>query len=325
MAERRRPRRGRLRGRDGGRAAAPPPALRAAPRDRARGRRARGWTTVHPRTRVPLELEPYDPADAGRRRDRRLPARRRRAGRGGAAGARRARGRPVGRLPPARPATYSEWYGEHGAPELFGDAVYGLPELHRDEIRGADLVANPGCYPTAAILALAPLARAGLLGDVVIDAKSGVSGAGREPTPRQALRDRRRERHAVQGRRPPPHGRRSSRSSAARAITFIPHLVPLSHGELVSCYVTPARAGRRTRRSTATPTRDEPWVEVVDRPARHAGGARDELLPHLAARRRAHGAPDRVRHDRQPLEGHLVAGRPEPQPDVRLRRDGGAC
>ena len=71
--------------------------------------------------------------------------------------------------------------------------------------RGADLVANPGCYPTAAILALAPLARAGLLGDVVIDAKSGVSGAGREPTHEQALRLRRRERHAVQGRPPPPH------------------------------------------------------------------------------------------------------------------------
>ena len=56
--------------------------------------------------------------------------------------------------------------------------VYGLPELHRDAIAGADLVANPGCYPTAALLALAPLARAGLIGDVVIDAKSGVSGAG---------------------------------------------------------------------------------------------------------------------------------------------------
>jgi N-acetyl-gamma-glutamyl-phosphate reductase len=56
---------------------------------------------------------------------------------------------------------YEDWYGPHGAPELFGRAVYGLPELHREDIAGADLVANPGCYPTAALLALAPLARAG--------------------------------------------------------------------------------------------------------------------------------------------------------------------
>ena len=76
-------------------------------------------------------------------------------------------------------AVYEEWYRPHPAPELLGDAVYGLPEHYRDEIAGASLVANPGCYPTAAILGLAPLARAGMISDVVIDAKSGVSGAGR--------------------------------------------------------------------------------------------------------------------------------------------------
>src|SRR5262245_17229484 len=75
--------------------------------------------------------------------------------------------------------TYGQWYGEHGAPELIPEAVYGLPELHREAIAGADLVANPGCYPTASVLALAPLAGAGLIEDVVIDAKSGVSGAGK--------------------------------------------------------------------------------------------------------------------------------------------------
>ncbi|MBU6338290.1 MAG: N-acetyl-gamma-glutamyl-phosphate reductase, partial [Acidobacteria bacterium] len=75
---------------------------------------------------------------------------------------------------------YEEWYVPHTAPELIGEAVYGLPELYREQIRGAGLVANPGCYPTAALLALAPVA--GQLRDVVIDAKSGVSGAGREPT-----------------------------------------------------------------------------------------------------------------------------------------------
>ena len=76
-------------------------------------------------------------------------------------------------------ATYERHYGPHGAPELLDGAVYGLPELNREQIRKAGLVAGPGCYPTAALLALAPLAEAGLIKDVVIDAKSGVSGAGR--------------------------------------------------------------------------------------------------------------------------------------------------
>src|SRR5437660_5316061 len=77
------------------------------------------------------------------------------------------------------PAVYELWYREHPVPTLLPDAVYGLPERYREEISGADLVANPACYPTAALLALAPLARAGLLADVVIDAKQGISGAGR--------------------------------------------------------------------------------------------------------------------------------------------------
>ena len=80
------------------------------------------------------------------------------------------------------PQTYERWYGEHGAPGLFGHAVYGLPELYRDQLRDAHIAANPGCFPTAAVLALAPLARAGLIDDVVIDAKTGVSGAGRGAT-----------------------------------------------------------------------------------------------------------------------------------------------
>ena len=75
--------------------------------------------------------------------------------------------------------TYERWYGEHPAFDLVADAAYGLTELNRDRIREAELVANPGCYPTATVLALAPLARAGLIEDVVVDAKSGVSGAGR--------------------------------------------------------------------------------------------------------------------------------------------------
>ena len=75
--------------------------------------------------------------------------------------------------------TYERTYGAHSAPELVGDAAYGLTELHREKIAGAKLVANPGCYPTAALLALAPLAEAGLIAEVA-SAASGVSGAGRE-------------------------------------------------------------------------------------------------------------------------------------------------
>src|SRR6185437_5424024 len=87
------------------------------------------------------------------------------------------------------PADYPRWYHfEHSAPDLLALAVYGLPELHRAELSalaGAEtvIVGAPGCYPTATILALAPLAREGLIGDLVVDAKSGVSGAGREAKP----------------------------------------------------------------------------------------------------------------------------------------------
>jgi N-acetyl-gamma-glutamyl-phosphate reductase len=162
-------------------------------------------------------------------------------------------------------ATYQEWYGEHGAPEHVGSAVYGLPELHRDEIRDAQLVANPGCYPTAAILALAPLAREGLLGDVVIDAKSGVSGAGREPSHGKhfVTVDETVTPYKVGAHRHTPEIEQELGDGVM--VTFTPHLVPLSHGELVSCYVRPARevdAAALYREAYA----DEPWVEVVDGP-----------------------------------------------------------
>ena len=80
------------------------------------------------------------------------------------------------------PAAYKKWYNhEHTAPELLEKAVFGLPEVYRDRIAGADLVANPGCYPTSVILGLRPLAAAGAIagGRVIVDSKSGVSGAGR--------------------------------------------------------------------------------------------------------------------------------------------------
>ena len=139
------------------------------------------------------------------------------------------------------PAVYGRWYREHEAPELLGEAVYGLPELYREEIRGASLVANPGCYPTASLLALAPLARAGLIDDLVIDAKSGVSGAGRAATEKThfVTVDENLSAYGVPRHRHIPEIEQELAMLGADVrITFIPHLVPLDQGELVSCYVT---------------------------------------------------------------------------------------
>src|SRR5919108_527461 len=162
---------------------------------------------------------------------------------------------------------YEDWYGAHRAPELFGSGVYGLPELHRDEIPGADLVANPGCYPTAALLALAPLAREGLISDVVIDAKSGVSGAGREPTrtTHYISADENLSPYKVEGHRHTPEIEQELDGLGNRVtVTFVPHLVPLAQGELVSCYVRPARDvddGDLAELYDAAYAR-EPWVEL---------------------------------------------------------------
>ncbi len=214
-------------------------------------------------------------------------------------------------------ATYEEWYGDHGAPELIGEAVYGLPELHREEIRAARLVANPGCYPTAAILALAPLARAGLLGNVIIDAKSGVSGAGREPSHGKhfVTVDETVTPYKVGAHRHTPE----IEQELGVPVTFTPHLVPRLTRRAGLVLRHPGRRGRR-RRAVPRRLRGRAVGRGRRRTAGHAGGPRDELLPHLRARRPAHGRGDRVRHDRQPLQGNLLAGRAEPQPDVRARR-----
>jgi N-acetyl-gamma-glutamyl-phosphate reductase len=165
-------------------------------------------------------------------------------------------------------ASYEQWYGEHGAPELLGDAVYGLPELHRAAIAGAQLVANPGCYPTAAILALTPLARAGLLGDVIIDAKSGVSGAGREPSQAKHFVsvDETVTPYKVGAHRHTPEIEQEL--GGGTRLTFTAHLVPLAHGELISAYVSPARPTdlAEVRGLYAAAYDGEPWVEVVDGP-----------------------------------------------------------
>ena len=138
-------------------------------------------------------------------------------------------------------AVYEEWYRPHPEPALLADAVYGLPERYRERIRGAKLVANPGCYPTATLLALAPLARAGLIEDVVIDAKSGVSGAGRAPTDKThfVTVDENFVAYGVPRHRHTPEIEQELAVLGADVrVTFTPHLLPLDQGELVSCYVT---------------------------------------------------------------------------------------
>ncbi|NLG83815.1 MAG: N-acetyl-gamma-glutamyl-phosphate reductase [Firmicutes bacterium] len=135
------------------------------------------------------------------------------------------------------PGTYTEWYGKpHTCPDLTTGAAYGLPELWRTEIKDAKIVGNPGCYPTAALLALAPLAAAGLIDPetIVIDAKSGYSGAGRQPVEgyqfAEAFGDFRayglpRHRHL-----PEIEGGLARFFGREIKVTFIPHLVPMARG-----------------------------------------------------------------------------------------------
>ena len=165
-------------------------------------------------------------------------------------------------------SVYEETYGDHAAPELLGDAVYGLPELHRDEVRGARLVANPGCYPTAAILALAPLAEAGLVEDAVISAASGVSGAGRVAGDRFHFVsvDENFTPYGIEGHRHLPEI--VQELDGAERVTFVPHLVPLDQGLMTSCFVSPSREvdAEELVRIYAERYEGEPFVEVVEVP-----------------------------------------------------------
>jgi N-acetyl-gamma-glutamyl-phosphate reductase len=177
--------------------------------------------------------------------------------------------------------TYEKWYGPHGDPDLLQNAVYGLPEVYRQRIAEGELIANPGCYPTAALLALAPLAEAGLIDSVVIDAKSGVSGAGSGAGEGMSFVSRTENAgpYALGGHRHLPEieqelqrAASASRPGAARfeagSVVFIPHLLPVDQGLLASCYVDLAEPTDQEAldRLFAERYRDEPFVEVVDAP-----------------------------------------------------------
>jgi N-acetyl-gamma-glutamyl-phosphate reductase len=167
--------------------------------------------------------------------------------------------------------TYAQWYGhEHRAPKLQGEAVYGLTEFYRKEITAARLVACPGCYPTAALLALVPLARAKLIDvdDIVIDAKSGVTGAGRGLKQNTLFSEAGEglSPYSVGTHRHAPEIEQEVGLAAGSKVTlnFTPHLIPMSRGELCTSYVKLNGASADDLRAALERTyRDEPFVHVA--------------------------------------------------------------
>ena len=171
-------------------------------------------------------------------------------------------------------AAYEQWYGTHPRPDLLDDAVYGLTELHRERIAAAAIVANPGCYPTASLLALAPLARAGVIADVVIDAKQGISGAGRvfDETTHLSIAGENIVPYKVAAHRHTPEIEEQLRAldpaHPELRVQFQAHLVPLDQGEMASCYVTTTRpvSAEELRGLYVDAYAAEPFVELVAQP-----------------------------------------------------------
>ncbi len=196
------------------------------------------------------------------------------------------------------PSVYQSWYGRsHDAPDLLAEAVYGLSEVHAGEIARARLVACPGCYPTAALLALLPLVVDGLIDpdDIAIDAKSGVSGAGRA-LKQNALFCEAGEGlspYAVGAHRHGPEIDQEIGRAAGRPVVvgFTPHLVPMSRGELVTCHValsggaSPADLRARLERRYA----DAPFAHVMPEGAypatQHVRGSNQFIVNAFADRR----------------------------------------
>ena len=177
---------------------------------------------------------------------------------------------------------YATWYGApHPAPQLLERAVYGLTEWNRHALRDAALVANPGCYPTASLLAITPFAGAALLaGDVIVDAKSGISGAGRQAGADYLFTEltESTRAYALAGHRHQPEIEQGLAAAGSTCpVTFVPHLVPQSRGLLATCYLSFSRdldddaiAGLLHDAYDA-----EPFVHVVDAPpaTKHATGS----------------------------------------------------
>jgi N-acetyl-gamma-glutamyl-phosphate reductase len=161
---------------------------------------------------------------------------------------------------------YERYYQPHEAPALLDEAVYGMPELYREQIREASLVSGPGCYPTAAILGLWPLRD--VMRDAIVDAKSGVSGAGREATGTTHFvsADENVNAYKVEGHR--HRAELEQQLGIETPITFTPHLVPLDQGLLASCYITPKDgiSAAEVRELFQDAYAGEPFVELADSP-----------------------------------------------------------
>jgi N-acetyl-gamma-glutamyl-phosphate reductase len=173
------------------------------------------------------------------------------------------------------PSLYPSWYGaEHTCPELLDRAVYGLPELFRPAITGAELIAATGCNAATAVLALAPLVAHGLVEptNLVIDLKTGVSGAGRPPKPNTTFCtvDENVTAYGVLTHRHTPEIEQAltDHSGQVTRVLFTPHLVPMNRGILATCYGRPGETGLTTEDAIAALAdayADEPFITVSDR------------------------------------------------------------
>jgi N-acetyl-gamma-glutamyl-phosphate reductase len=182
--------------------------------------------------------------------------------------------------------TYETWYGEHPAPKLLPEAIYGLPELHREAVRTARVIANPGCYPTASILGLAPVIGC-VEPDLIVDAKSGISGAGRGfnlTVNHYSEINESCQAYGLDGHRHQPEiaqelneQRQAAGVHSNVELTFVPHLVPMTRGILATCFarllepMTQDHLSQRYREFY----RDEPFVRVVESPpaTKHTWGS----------------------------------------------------
>ena len=179
-----------------------------------------------------------------------------------------------------QPDQYQEWYGvDHPDPTLLEEAVYGLTELHRDDVKASRLVANPGCYPTSAILGLAPAVAEGIITrDIIVDSKSGVSGGGRSLNLTNHFSEVNENvfAYALNGHRHLPEITQELAPLANQALnlTFLTHLIPMTRGILSSCYTSlldPSKwAGDDGKQKIVDLYQDyyadDPFVQVVPLP-----------------------------------------------------------
>ena len=182
-------------------------------------------------------------------------------------------------------AEYPRWYNfTHPAPQILEQAVYGLTELYRPQVVSAQLVANPGCYPTGAILALAPAVKAGLIeAEIIIDSKSGVSGAGRTLTLQTHYSEANEDAaaYALTGHRHLPEIIQELtvlHPGQSPSVTFVPHLIPMTRGILTTGYarlVSGKEGEEDIRQIYLDFYKDEPFVKVVEFPphTKHTWGS----------------------------------------------------